>query len=72
MVSEAASRRAAATTTEVNIPTRDKDNIKIVDSVEAEQRCKLRVDPFLQKLALVIGAKRQRNDRRTVQRLREK
>lgn len=67
MVSKATSRRAPiAVVTEVNIPTRNKGKRKIVDDEEAEQRCKFKVDPLVQKVALSIEAKRQQRDRRTV------
>ena len=59
MVSEAASRRAPATTTaEVNILACDKGKRNIVDNTEVEQRCKFWADPLMQKAALVIEAKR--------------
>lgn len=69
---EAASRRApAAIPAEVNIPECDKGKRNIVDSMEAEQRCKFREDPLMQKLAFGIEVKRQRCDKRNSQRQRE-
>lgn len=62
---EATSKRAPiVAATEVNILEHDKRTRNIVESIEAEQRCKFIVDLLVKKEALAIDVKRQHRDRR--------
>jgi len=47
-----------ATTTDQNIPLRDKDKRKTIDRIEENQRCKFRVDQLVEKAAMFIQSKR--------------
>jgi len=47
------------TTTKGRNPVQDKGKRKIAENQEGKKRCKMKVDPILEKEALVVEAKRE-------------